>query len=165
LPGGTCTHWKAPPFHGARQKKTKEILEYARVSSRVETVKKTSWRVYGKYLNPEGVLVGQIVGNEDKPLCYIATRDGQSSIDVNIRFRVDQNYTWLRLDHTSQDRPVLEIIRAYFIKVGKNKEAMVKASLAKALKRRARTIDDAPQTGKAITLARHQLHEETGTVS
>jgi len=60
---------------------------------------------------------------------------------------------------------VLEIIRAYFIKVGKNKEAMVKASLAKALKRRARTIDDAPQTGKAITLARHQLHEETGTVS
>jgi hypothetical protein len=19
LPGGTCTHWKAPPFHGARQ--------------------------------------------------------------------------------------------------------------------------------------------------
>jgi hypothetical protein len=22
LPGGTCTHWKAPPFHGARQFRT-----------------------------------------------------------------------------------------------------------------------------------------------
>src|SRR4249920_3315675 len=22
LPGGTCTHWKAPPFHGARQQQT-----------------------------------------------------------------------------------------------------------------------------------------------
>src|SRR5712675_1143898 len=22
LPGGTCTHWKAPPFHGARQIRT-----------------------------------------------------------------------------------------------------------------------------------------------
>src|SRR5437764_8838142 len=22
LPGGPCTHWKAPPFHGARQKRT-----------------------------------------------------------------------------------------------------------------------------------------------
>ena len=22
LPGGACTHWKAPPFHGARQKQT-----------------------------------------------------------------------------------------------------------------------------------------------
>jgi hypothetical protein len=22
LPGGTCTHWKAPPFHGARQERT-----------------------------------------------------------------------------------------------------------------------------------------------
>src|SRR5262249_39304295 len=22
LPGGACTHWKAPPLHGARQKKT-----------------------------------------------------------------------------------------------------------------------------------------------
>ena len=21
LPGGTCTHWKAPPFHGAHQKR------------------------------------------------------------------------------------------------------------------------------------------------
>src|SRR5258706_2720387 len=119
--------WRLLSIGIGGQKKTKEILEYEQVSPRVESVKKTSWRVYGKYLNPEGVLVGQIVGNEDKPLCYIATRDGQSSIDVNIRFFVDQNYTWLRLDHTSQDRPVLEIIRAYFITVGKNKEAMVKA--------------------------------------
>src|SRR5580692_10957488 len=23
LPGGACTHWKAPPLHGARQKRTK----------------------------------------------------------------------------------------------------------------------------------------------
>jgi hypothetical protein len=22
LPGGACTHWKAPPFHGARQHRT-----------------------------------------------------------------------------------------------------------------------------------------------
>jgi hypothetical protein len=22
LPGGTCTHWKAPPLHGARQKRS-----------------------------------------------------------------------------------------------------------------------------------------------
>src|SRR5258706_15627026 len=22
LPGGACTHWKAPPLHGARQKRT-----------------------------------------------------------------------------------------------------------------------------------------------
>src|SRR5258705_13390506 len=24
LPGGTCTHWKAPPFHGARQQQTSD---------------------------------------------------------------------------------------------------------------------------------------------
>src|ERR1700681_2192908 len=25
LPGGTCTHWKAPPLHGARQVQTLEL--------------------------------------------------------------------------------------------------------------------------------------------
>src|SRR5882757_3312733 len=25
LPGGTCTHWKAPPFHGARHKPTSRL--------------------------------------------------------------------------------------------------------------------------------------------
>jgi hypothetical protein len=27
LPGGTCTHWKAPPFHGARQNRTPKDRE------------------------------------------------------------------------------------------------------------------------------------------
>jgi hypothetical protein len=26
LPGGVCTHWKAPPLHGARQKRTSANL-------------------------------------------------------------------------------------------------------------------------------------------
>jgi hypothetical protein len=25
-PGGACTHWKAPPFHGARQQQTRRRL-------------------------------------------------------------------------------------------------------------------------------------------
>jgi hypothetical protein len=28
LPGGACTHWKAPPFHGARQKRTGITVRY-----------------------------------------------------------------------------------------------------------------------------------------
>jgi hypothetical protein len=28
LPGGSCTHWKAPPLHGARQKQTSTRHEF-----------------------------------------------------------------------------------------------------------------------------------------
>ena len=27
LPGGACTHWKAPPFHGARQLQTRAVQQ------------------------------------------------------------------------------------------------------------------------------------------
>src|ERR1700681_2806716 len=37
LPGGTCTHWKAPPLHGARHTKTSS--DYSIISSaRARTV-------------------------------------------------------------------------------------------------------------------------------
>ena len=29
LPGGACTHWKAPPLHGARRKRTLWLVELA----------------------------------------------------------------------------------------------------------------------------------------
>src|SRR5450756_2077584 len=40
LPGGACTHWKAPPFHGARQKQTfgLERFPFRRTISRIREV-------------------------------------------------------------------------------------------------------------------------------
>src|SRR5450631_3517559 len=38
LPGGACTHWKAPPFHGARQKPSFRRRPADRNSPRTETL-------------------------------------------------------------------------------------------------------------------------------
>ena len=34
LPGGACTHWKAPPYHGARQSTLLGLLILAMIANR-----------------------------------------------------------------------------------------------------------------------------------
>src|SRR5260370_17187109 len=36
-PGGICTHWKAPPCHGARDKRTGELFSYVDLEKRVRS--------------------------------------------------------------------------------------------------------------------------------
>jgi len=48
LPGGICTHWKAPPFHGARQNRT-HALQQIREDLTAETIANVSKRASRLY--------------------------------------------------------------------------------------------------------------------
>jgi len=79
LPGGTCTHWKAPPFHGARHYRTHapqqkmgivySITSSARNSKDSEIVKPNALEVLR--LMTSSNLVGRWIGKSAGPVPLI----------------------------------------------------------------------------------------------
>src|SRR5260370_41121599 len=87
LPGGACTHWKAPPLHGAHPNRTLE-----RPSNANRELAFLHLNLKGMVADPPhgSAILAALLGT--RPVCHL---DRQTARDVAVYFRLDYALTSL----------------------------------------------------------------------
>ena len=79
LPGGTCTHWKAPPFHGARQQPDSRSAANKFHHSITSSARAKS---VGGIVNPSALAVFRLMTSSNLMLCWTGRSAGLAPLRI-----------------------------------------------------------------------------------